>query len=231
MNLELFFEKFNLITALPDACTELRLLIVRYGINGKLVPNDPGEIAVRPSVESSGFNIGRHANWRTATLGDVFTLEYGENLPAPKRSQTGEYPVYGSNGIVGTHNAFLTEQPSIIIGRKGSAGALNIANGPSWTTDVAYFVCPPPDVDLRFTYYLFSTLDLENLGKGIKPGLSRKEAYSLPISLPPLSEQKRIVSKVDELLALMDVLESQLRDADRIGKTLLGTAISELSNS
>jgi type I restriction enzyme S subunit len=56
---------------------------------------------------------------------------------------------------------------------------------------------------------MFSTLRLDDLGKGIKPGLSRKEAYALPIALPPLAEQKRIVAKVDELMALCDRLEAQ----------------------
>ena len=149
---------------------------------------------------------------RIDLLNDDGQLEYGENLPAPKRSGTGEYFVYGSNGIVGTHDAYLTKEPAIIVGRKGSAGALNIASGPSWTTDVAYFVCPPSDLDLRFTYYLLSALNLEELGKGIKPGLSRKEAYALPITLPPLTEQKRIVAKVDELMALCDRLETQQQE-------------------
>jgi type I restriction enzyme S subunit len=96
---------------------------------------------------------------------------------------------------------------------------LNIADGPSWTTDVAYFVRPPKDLDLRFTYYLFSTLHLDELGKGIKPGLSRKKAYALPIALPPLAEQKRIVAKVDELMALCDRLEAQQQEREiRLGK-------------
>ena len=115
---------------------------------------------------------------------------------------------------------YLTKEPAIIVGRKGSAGALNIADSPSWTTDVAYFVRPPIDLDLRFTYYLFSTLRLDELGKGIKPGLSRKEAYALPIALPPLDEQQRIVAKVDQLMALCDRLEAQQQDRDTRHATL-----------
>ncbi|MGH8557164.1 MAG: restriction endonuclease subunit S [Methylococcales bacterium] len=169
-------------------------------------------------------------NWRSGVLGDAITLEYGKNLPAGKRSGSGEYPVYGSNGIVGTHDSFLTKEPAIIAGRKGSAGALNIANGPSWTTDVAYFVRPPSDLDLRFTYYLLSSLQLDELGKGIKPGLSRKEAYVLPIALPPLAEQRRIVAKVDQLMALVDQLETQLTAARATSGALLNAAIHELLN-
>ena len=210
MKLETFFEKFDQFADAPDAVAKMRELLINLAIVGKLVPNDPDEMPVRLKL-SGGTNddSSLSANWRVGVLGDAFNFEYGDNLPAAKRSQSGEYPVYGSNGIVGTHDAYLTKEPAIIIGRKGSAGALNIAAGPSWTTDVAYFVRPPRDLDLRFTYYLFSTLRLDDLGKGIKPGLSRKEAYTLSITLPPLAEQKRIVAKVDELMALCDRLEKQ----------------------
>ena len=61
-------------------------------------------------------------------------------MKASERLEEGSVPVFGSNGIVGYTSAPLTEAPAVIIGRKGSAGALNICNVPSWTTDVAYYV-------------------------------------------------------------------------------------------
>jgi len=64
-------------------------------------------------------------------------------------------------------------------------------------------------MDLKYSYYLLKTLNLEQLGQGIKPGLNRKQAYFLDVSYPSLEEQKRIVAKVDELMALCDTLEAQ----------------------
>jgi type I restriction enzyme, S subunit len=215
MKLETFFAKFDLFADAPDAVAKMRGLLIHFAVTGKLVPNDRREKPVALILSGAlPEGKGLPSNWRCGLLGDAFTFEYGDNLPAPKRTETGEYPVYGSNGIVGTHDTYLTKEPAIIVGRKGSAGALNIANGPSWTTDVAYFVHPPKDLDLRFTYYLFSTLCLDELGKGIKPGLNRNEAYALPIALPPLGEQKRIVAKVDELMALCDRLEAHQQERE-----------------
>src|SRR5690606_35291983 len=90
-----------------------------------------------------------------------------------------------------------------------------------------------------FTFKLMHTLGLDNLGKGIKPGLNRNEAYELCIALPPLAEQHRIVAKVDELMALCDQLEQQSEhqlDAHQqltepLLSALLNPAASALTNA
>lgn len=232
MKLETFFENFDQFADAPDAVAKMRGLLIHFAVSGKLAPNDQREQPVALSLSGPPSDeAGLPSNWRCGLLGDAFTFEYGDNLPAPKRAGTGEYPVYGSNGIVGTHDTYLTKEPAIIVGRKGSAGALNIADGPSWTTDVAYFVRPPKDLDLRFTYYLFSTLHLDGLGKGIKPGLSRKEAYALPIALPPLAEQKRIVAKVDELMALCDRLAAQQQELETRHAALARASLARFADA
>jgi len=232
VQLETFFEKFELFADAPGAVAKMRNLLIRLGVNGKLATNDSRDRPVSlPLSYASPCDQGLPSNWRCGLIGDAFIFEYGDNLPAPKRTETGEFPVYGSNGIVGTHDAYLTQHPAIIVGRKGSAGALNIATGPSWTTDVAYFVRPPNDLDLRFTYYLFTTLRLGDLGKGIKPGLSRKEAYALPIALPPLAEQKRIVAKVDELMALCDRLETQQAEREARHAALARASLARFADA
>jgi type I restriction enzyme S subunit len=230
--LHTLFQKFDQLADVTDAVGKIRELLTHLAIAGKLVPNVPTEKAVE--LQLSGRPTGDRslpANWRSGLLGEVFVFEYGDNLPAPKRTGCGKYPVYGSNGIVGTHDSFLTKEPAIIVGRKGSAGALNISSGPSWTTDVAYYVCPPCELTLKFTYYLLSSLHLDELGKGIKPGLSRKEVYALPLSIPPLAEQKRIVAKVDELMAQCDRLEAQLKDRETKQAMLARVTLTRFAES
>jgi type I restriction enzyme, S subunit len=84
----------------------------------------------------------------------------------------------------------LAQHPAVIVGRKGSAGALNLCDGPSWTTDVAYFVEPPPFFSLRFLFNALATLDLDKLGKGVKPGLSRSDAYEQIMWVRPPSPSR-----------------------------------------
>ena len=46
-----------------------------------------------------------------------------------------------------------------------------------------------------------------------QPKMNQAKMNSIPISLPPLAEQHRIVTKVDELMALCDDLKQQLNEA------------------
>lgn len=232
----------------------LRALILDLAVRGRLVPQDAGDepasellkriAAERKDLFAKGkiskpkslLKIERHdisapETWAIARFGEIFSLEYGDNLPAPKRSGTGEYNVYGSNGVVGTHNSYRIEHPCVVVGRKGSAGALNLSMSPCWVTDVAYYCFPPADMDLHFQYILFQTLGLDVLGKGIKPGLNRNDANVLPVAIPPLAEQRRIVAKVDELMALCDALERESVDAIAAHQSLVEALLATLVNS
>lgn len=57
-------------------------------------------------------------------LGDVINVHYGKALKADQRVSNGSVHVFGSSGIVGNHDKTLCSYPTIIIGRKGSVGAI-----------------------------------------------------------------------------------------------------------
>jgi type I restriction enzyme S subunit len=190
---------------------KLRELILELAVRGKLVPQDANDEPASELLRKISTEKGKlikagkikkeksfpeimgvekpfelPSGWCWARFGELYELEYGNNLPEPKRSGTGEFSVFGSNGIVGTHNECCIEKPCIVVGRKGSAGALNLClDSGCWVTDVAYSVVPPSSLDLNFVFKQFHTLGLDILGKGIKPGLNRNEAYVLVVAIPP----------------------------------------------
>ena len=128
-------------------------------------------------------------------LGDAVELAYGKSLPVRAR-RDGLIPVYGSNGVVGFHDEALVPEPTVIVGRKGSAGTVHLVSGPSFPIDTTYFVRPRPGVEIDICYasYALKHLDLSRLRTetGV-PGLNREDAYREPFPLPPLDEQRRIV--------------------------------------
>ncbi|MBI5868984.1 MAG: restriction endonuclease subunit S [candidate division Zixibacteria bacterium] len=137
--------------------------------------------------------------WKDKPLGAVFKLEYGKPLHDTDRKPNGLYPVYGANGEKGRSDKFYVDKPSIIVGRKGSAGEVNLTEERFWPLDVTYFVTfDERQYELRFLYYLLTRLDLPSLAKGVKPGINRNEVYSQVANIPPLPEQQRIVGILDK---------------------------------
>lgn len=246
MNATQLLAHFDRLAEAPNAVPRLRRFILDLAVRGKLVEQDAGD---EPAAEllkrltshmkKPTKNYSAAANpapskhpvgWVFARFSDVLTLEYGDNLPAEKRSNSGEFPVYGSNGVVGSHDEAFVHEPCIVVGRKGSAGALNLcASKDSCVTDVAYYCVPPIGLDLQYTFKMFHTIGLDILSKGIKPGLSRAEAYELWVPIPPLAEQHRIVAKVDELMALCDQLEAAQQERERRRDRLATASLQRLN--
>jgi type I restriction enzyme S subunit len=82
-----------------------------------------------------------------------------------------------------------------------------------------------PILPAEFVYYWLSPLDLSSLSDGtVVPQINRPDILPLPFPLPPLAEQKRIISKIDLLMALCDDLDSS-QQQEKIGCIRLGTAI------
>ncbi|MEW6584953.1 MAG: restriction endonuclease subunit S [Nitrospirota bacterium] len=137
--------------------------------------------------------------WKDMPLREVLKLEYGKPLDEADRKPNGRYPVYGANGVKDRSNKFYFDKPSIIVGRKGSAGEVNLTEEKFWPLDVTYFVTfDDRQYELRFIYYLLTILDLPSLAKGVKPGINRNEVYSQVTKFPPLPEQRRIVGVLDK---------------------------------
>jgi type I restriction enzyme, S subunit len=138
------------------------------------------------------------AAWGEARVGDILQLEYGKPLEPRHRKSTGIYPVFGANGEKDRSDKYYFAKPSIIVGRKGSAGELQVTKGPFWPLDVTFFVTfDNCEYDLRFLYYLLANLDLPSLAKGVKPGINRQEVYSQAVRVPTLREQRRIARLLD----------------------------------
>lgn len=212
------FEKMTELVRTSEDLDEVERAIVKLAVTGRLV--------IQLDTEGTGHELLAHIRasrrqapidtiipavhsaypetWAQCSLGSVVEFCYGKGLASEDRIKDGRYVAYGANGPLARTDKFLVESAGIIVGRKGSAGAVNLVDGPFWPTDVTYFV---PEgqfaaFDIHYLFYLLRSLDLPLLGGGIKPGLNRNDAYSLPIGLPPRAEQARIVVKLEKLLGL-----------------------------
>jgi type I restriction enzyme S subunit len=243
----LLFEHFATLATAPDGIARLRELILQLAVQGKLGTQDAGDEPASKLLEKirkdrerlakerknnkekalepkGGLSYSLPKTWISSPLGAIISIEYGESLPGIKREDSGKVPVYGSNGIVGYHSKAITNAPALIIGRKGSVGAIQISKVPCHPIDTAYFFDNFENLDCMFIFYLLTSLKLDSLDKSTAiPGLNRNDAYNLLVGLPPLAEQHRIVAKVDRRMALCDELATPQQE-ERAGCLKLGTA-------
>lgn len=137
--------------------------------------------------------------WEEKAIGDVLRLEYGKPLEEADRKHNGLFPAYGANGEKCRTDRYYHDKPSIIVGRKGSAGEINLTEEKFWPLDVTYFVVfDDKKYDRMFIYHILSSLQLQKLAKGVKPGINRVEVYKITSFFPPLPEQERIVGILDQ---------------------------------
>jgi type I restriction enzyme S subunit len=135
-------------------------------------------------------------NWIETTIGEFCPFEYGSGLKGENR-KLGNVPVYGSNGIVGYHNEALVNTRGVIIGRKGTIGAVNYSNRPFFPIDTTFYVSETTDKDIRFIYYLLKSSGLENMNSdSAVPGLNRLAAHSRIIKVPDSLDDQRAISNV-----------------------------------
>ena len=133
-----------------------------------------------PGYEHTPIVDGVPRGWGRKTLGETITLNYGKALKADTRVD-GEFPVYGSSGIVGSHDKALVKGPAIILGRKGNVGSVFWSSKSFFPIDTVYFI-DPSSSDL---YLFYSLKNMHFISTDVAvPGLNRNFAYSRPLLRP-----------------------------------------------
>ncbi len=148
--------------------------------------------------------------------GDYLTFEYGKPVK-DKDSLDGNVPVFGTNGQIGTsHMAPLCHIPSFIVGRKGAYRGVHYSEVPFSVIDTAFYALPLTDkVNMKWAYYKFLTYDINRMDSGSAiPSTDRYELYRIPVDIPPLVEQEKVVS-------ILDAFENKLRLNNHINKNLV----------
>lgn len=147
--------------------------------------------------------------WETKRIGDLCDVLDSQRKPITKRDRTsGEYPYYGATGIVDYVDGFIFDEPLVLIGEDGAkweAGENSAfaVTGKCWVNNHAHVLRPHRNtlIDNWLVHYLNHS-DLSEFVNGLTvPKLNQGSLREIPIPVPPLPEQKRIVGMVDEAFA------------------------------
>lgn len=154
-----------------------------------------GAIAYILSGKSKEFSSA--SSWIQKTLDDLCSeFRSGRNISSTLIHETGDYPVYGGNGIRGYCDQYSHEGEYVVIGRQGAlCGNVRIIQGQNYLSEHAIAVRANADNDTRFLLYL---LDFMKLGQysdqGAQPGLAVNKLLRLKCTVPDKKTQSKIAS-------------------------------------
>jgi type I restriction enzyme S subunit len=133
-----------------------------------------------PGNEHTQIIDGVPEGWEKKVLGELSPFKYGKALKADNRIP-GAYPVYGSSGIVGTHNKALVPGPAIIVGRKGNVGSVYWSKSAFYPIDTVYFI----GAEHCSLYLYYALLHTQFISTDVAvPGLNRDYAHSRLLLVP-----------------------------------------------
>jgi type I restriction enzyme S subunit len=155
-------------------------------------------------------------------VGDLIELRYGKALPAASRL-AGKYPVFGSGGVAGFHDAALIDGPGVIVGRKGTVGAVYWSERGFFPIDTTFYVSLRSEgLPMEFAFCMLRHLGLDGMNSdSAVPGLSRPDVLALPVRVPAALALRRFHADVRPLFLLREGLSAESAALARLRDTLL----------
>ena len=204
----------NEISKISENIDTAKSKILELAITGKLVPQNPedepaSELLKRINPKAEIVTDNEHYpqlpdNWVICRLGGVVNVVNGRNQ-SEVVDDNGQYPIYGSGGIIGRASAYLSLAGSTIIGRKGTINNPLFVSENFWNVDTAFGMKPIEGIDDRYFFYFCKYFDFTSLNKSTTlPSLTKTNIEGISLPIPPMQEQIRIVAKVEQLFKLLN---------------------------
>lgn len=153
--------------------------------------------------------------WKEDVLGNVLEVKYGKDH---KKLADGQYPVYGSGGLMRYVDSKLYDGPSILIPRKGTLNNIMFVDSPFWTVDTMFWSIINTDkVDPKFLFYSICKRDFASMNVGSAvPSMTVNILNDIQISYPKnISDQRRIasiLSSLDRKIELNNKINADLEE-------------------
>ena len=161
-----------------------------------------------------GDPITNDKGWETSCVIDVVKMQRGFDLPVQDRDNSGEIPVYGSNGIIAKHSASRVDF-GIITGRSGTIGEVYVSETPFWPLNTTLFSVDTHGNNIVYLQYLLTNYHLERFkaGAGV-PTLNRNDFHNKEIIKVPLALQQEFAEKVEAIEKQKAILKQSIEETE-----------------
>ncbi len=150
--------------------------------------------------------------WDILLLKYMCTMQAGKNLISEQIAASGQYPVYGGNGLRGYFSSYNTEGRHILVGRQGAlCGNVHNVAGQYWCTEHAIVTTETQFSDIDYLFYLLLGMNLNQYASNAaaQPGLAVGNILNVKTVRPSMGEQKEIAKYLNNILPRYDSLISE----------------------
>ena len=150
-------------------------------------------------IELFGDPIKNTQHRPTTAFVNVVTMQRGFDLPVQDREQSGNIPVYGSNGVLDHHNQAKVCNGGVITGRSGTIGKVFYTKGAYWPLNTTLFSVDTHENNIIYLAHLLKMFNLARFTEGTGvPTLNRNKFHSAPIIDVPIDEQNQFAAFVEQ---------------------------------
>jgi type I restriction enzyme M protein len=165
----------------------------------------------------------RSSEYPHVSLGEVVDILDYLRRPITKSARIpGPYPYYGATGILDHVEGFIFDEPLVLVGEDGAkwgAGENSAfpVEGKVWVNNHAHVLRPKRDQLMdRFLIEILNEADLMPFVTGVTvPKLNQEKLRSIPIPLPPLEVQKKIVAEIESCQFRIENLKSEIAEEEK----------------
>lgn len=158
-------------------------------------------------------------SWEWTRFGDISINMDSERIPlsvTQRRNLDKIYDYYGASGVIDKVDKYLFDRPLMLIGEDGANLLARtkpiafIARGKYWVNNHAHVIDFPNGIDMKYMTFYMNAINLAAYVTGTaQPKMNQARMNGILIAIPPITEQHRIVAKLEELLPLCDQLAHQ----------------------
>ena len=142
-------------------------------------------------------------NWEIYYWKDILNIKNGKNQKQVE-DINGKYPIYGSGGIIGRSNAYICNENSIIIGRKGNINKPILVKEKFWNVDTAFGLeVKSEKMSYHYLYYFCLFYDFEIHNKAVTiPSLVKSDLEKIVLPVPPIELQNKFAERIEKIAKL-----------------------------
>lgn len=167
--------------------------------------------------------------WEWKGWGDIVIIKNGKDYKTVL-NENGKYPIYGSGGIMNYSDKYLCNENSVVIGRKGTINNPLFVKEKFWNIDTAFGLEAKQEIlEPLFLYYFCLSYNFLQLNTSTTlPSLTKSNLQTIEMPFPPLSEQQRLVKKIDSLFEKIDKsIELHQKNMDE-ANAFMGSVLNEV---